>query len=94
MTLINQVSKRNLRRWQKLPSEIVKKSDYNAKITEIESKIPIITGLATALNAVQNKIRDVNNLVKKTDYDVKISDYHINKFTCETLKTQRCKKKN
>ena len=48
----------------------------NAKITEIEGKIPTITGLATnsTLTAVENKIPDVSSLVKKTDYDIKISD--------------------
>ena len=45
----------------------MKKTDYNAKITEIESKIPSISGLATtaALTAVEYKIADVSNLVKK-----------------------------
>ena len=54
----------------------LKKTDYNAKITEIECKIPNISGLATtaALNAVENKIPDVGNLVKKTDYDTKLLD--------------------
>ena len=35
-----------------------KTTDYNAKITEIEIKIPSISGLATsaALTAVKNKI--------------------------------------
>ena len=46
---------------------MLKKTDYNAKITEIDSKIPIIYGLATndALNSVENKIPDVSNVVKK-----------------------------
>ena len=45
-------------------------------MTETESKIPSITGLATnsALNAVENKIPDVSSLVKKSDYDAKISE--------------------
>ena len=47
-----------------------------AKITEIENKIPSITGLATnsALTAVENKIPNVSSLVEKTDYDTKISE--------------------
>ena len=55
---------------------MVKKTDFNSKINEVESKIPSITGLATssALTTVENKIPDVNNLVKKTDYVTKISD--------------------
>ena len=39
--------------------------DFNAKIIEIEGKILGIPGIATAaaLNAVENKIRNVSNLV-------------------------------
>ena len=63
---------------KKIPdvSDVVKKTDFNAKITDVEGKIPNITGLATSsgLAAVQNKIPDVSSLVKKTDYDTKISD--------------------
>ena len=42
-------------------SELAKKADLNAKITEIEGKIPSITGLITnsVLTAVENKIPDV-----------------------------------
>ena len=55
---------------------MVKKTDFNAKVTEIEGKIPSISGLATnsALTAVENKIPDVSSLVKKTDYNAKISE--------------------
>ena len=42
----------------------------NAKITEIEGKIPSIT----RLTAVENKILDVSSLVEKTDYNTKISE--------------------
>ena len=53
-----------------------KKTDYNAKVTEIEGKIPSISGLDTnsALTAVKNKIPDVSSLVKKSDYSTKISE--------------------
>ena len=46
---------------------VLLKTDYNAKITEIEGKIPSISDLATnaALTAVENKIPNVSNLVKK-----------------------------
>ena len=56
-------------------NSLVKKTDLNAKISEIE-KISNITGLATnsALTAVENKIPDVSSLVKRTDYDTKISE--------------------
>ena len=52
------------------------KKDYNAKITEIESNILSIIGLAitATLTAVENKIPDVNNLVKKADSDAKELD--------------------
>ena len=54
---------------KKIPdtSELIIKTNYNVKITEIEGKIPSITALATtaALVAVENKIPDVSNLVKK-----------------------------
>ena len=55
---------------------MVKKTDFNAKVTEIEGKIPSISGLATntALTAVENKIPDVSSLVKITDYNTKISE--------------------
>ena len=53
-----------------------KKTDLNAKITEVENKIPSFTSLATnsALTAVKNRIPDVSNLVKKADYDSKNSE--------------------
>ena len=56
---------------KKIPdiSKLVKKSDYNARVSEIEGKIPSISGLVaiSALNAVENKIPSFSNLVKKTD---------------------------
>ena len=55
---------------------MVKKADFNAKDTEIENKIPSISGFATnsALSAIENKIPDFSSLVKKTDYNTKISE--------------------
>ena len=63
--------------------DLSKKTNYNVKVTEMEGKIPGISGLATnaALTAVENKITDVNNLVKKTDYDAKILDIKSKYFT-------------
>ena len=54
---------------------MVRKTDFNAKVTEIEGKIPSISGLTTnsALTAVENEIPDVSSLVKKTNYNTKIS---------------------
>ena len=53
-------------------SWLVKKSDYNAKITET----PSISGLATnvALTAVQNKIPKISSLVRETDYNLKTTE--------------------
>ena len=63
---------------KKIPdtSDLARKADLNAELTEIETKIPSITNLATnsALTAVGNKIPDVSSSVKKTDCNTKISD--------------------
>ena len=70
-------------------SELIKKTDCNAKITQIDGKIPSISGLATnaALTAVENKIPNISSLVKKTDYNTKITeiekkltDHHHGKY--------------
>ena len=56
-------------------NDVVKNTDYNAKITEIENKIPDISNLVanTALNTVENKIPGTSGLVKKTDYNTEIT---------------------
>ena len=63
---------------KKIPdvSDLIKKTDFNVKVTEIVGKIPSLSGLATnsALTAVENKIPDVSSLIKKTDYNTKISE--------------------
>ena len=63
-------------------SDLIKKTDFNAMITEVEGKIPSITGLAisSALTPVENIIPDVSSFIKKTNYDTKISDIE-NKIT-------------
>ena len=56
---------------------MVKKTDFNTKVTEIEGKIPGITGLATnsELTTVENEITDVSSLVKKTtDFNTKVTE--------------------
>ena len=57
---------------------LVKKTDYNVKISEIEGKVPSVNDVATnvASTSVENKICDVSNLIKKkkTDYDAKLTD--------------------
>ena len=57
-------------------NDAIKKVDYNAKITELENKIPDISNLATktALTTVENKISDTVGLVKKTDFNTKITN--------------------
>ena len=74
MTHIKQTYKRKLvMEIKKIPdtSGVVKKTASNTKISEIEGKIPSISGLATnaAFIVVENKILNISNLVKKTDYD-------------------------
>ena len=63
---------------KKIPdvSGLVKKTIFNSKITEIEGKMPSITGLASnsELTAVENKIPNVSGLVERTGYNAKISD--------------------
>ena len=55
---------------------LLKKTDYNTKIVDIEGKIPDISNLATktAVTTVENRIPSVITLVKKTDYDTKITE--------------------
>ena len=59
---------------------LLKITDYNAKVTEIENKIPSISGLATtsALNAVENKKPDVSNIVKKQIMTQKYQTLNLN----------------
>ena len=60
------------------------KKHYNNKITEIENKIPSISGLATnvALMAVENKTPNISSVVKKkkTGYNTKFTEAE-NKLT-------------
>ena len=63
---------------KKIPdvTNFVKKTDFNSKITEVEGKIPNISGLATnsLLTAVENKIPDITSLITKTDFDAKLKN--------------------
>ena len=57
----------------------MRKTDYNAKNSNRENKVPAIIGLNTisALAAVENvpiKISDVSNLDKKTDCNTKLKE--------------------
>ena len=55
---------------------LLKKKDYNTKITVRKGKIQSVSGLGTnvALTAVENKIPYVNNFIKKTDYNAKTTE--------------------
>ena len=54
-------------------NDVVKKTDYNAKITKIENEIPDISNLATKteLTAVKNKIPNVSGLATKSALKIK-----------------------
>ena len=47
-------------------SKLVNKTDYNARIKDIENKIPTVTNLAAtaAFSVIENKIPSVSNLIK------------------------------
>ena len=65
---------------------LLKKTNYNTRIIELENKIPDISNLATksALTAVENKIPSFSNLVKKTEYNTKVteSENKLNNYNC------------
>ena len=58
--------------------ELVKKTNDNVNITEVEGKIPSIIDLATT-NAVRNKTPNVSDLGKKESYDTKIDTKYLSK---------------
>ena len=69
---------------------LLKKTDFDSKITEVEGKIPNISGLATNLSttAVENKIPDNTSLITKPDFDAKlkkISDRFTNNKSKDLL---------
>ena len=68
-------------------SELVKKTDYYAKIKDIKEKILNIAGLAinNALNVVENKIPNVSALVKKSNFDDKIKEIKSKYLTTSDL---------
>ena len=59
-----------------MKNDVVKKDVYNAKIKNIEDKIPDITNLAstTALTTVANKISNVSCLVKRPAFNTIINE--------------------
>ena len=61
-------------------SGLIKKTEYNVKITEIQGKVPSISGLATntSLTAVEEKIPNVSNLVKEQIITQKLLEFKKN----------------
>ena len=59
-------------------SKFVSKTDYDAKIKDIDDKIPSITNLATttALISFENKIPNVSNRFKKKKKKIMMQKYH------------------
>ena len=76
-------TKQSLKR--KIPdtSELVKRLDYNAKITEIENKILSISGLVinAALTVIESKVPNVSSLVKKQIITQTLMKLKINLLT-------------
>ena len=75
MTHINQIQKKNSDADKKISEArglVKKKTDYSIEISEIESKIPSISSLATtsALTAVENIIPEISSLVKKKKQNI------------------------
>ena len=67
----------DLSKWSDVvKTDVVKKTNYNAKIDDIEGKIPDISNLAAkaTLNTVENEIPDTSGLVKRTDFNTKITE--------------------
>ena len=66
---------KSIRKTKKMPdvSSLVKKTDFNTKVAEIEGKIPNVSGflLTNAFNSkiteVENTIPDIKNLASKTE---------------------------
>ena len=71
-------------------NDVVKKADYNTKITEIENRIPDTSNLATktAFTTVENKIPNINGLATKTESTtVENKNPHISGLATKTALT-------
>ena len=67
---------------------MLKKTDYGAKITEIEGKIPDVSNLVTkaVLTSVENKIPSVSSVVKKKQImTLKLQKLKINLIIIMTI---------
>ena len=69
---------------------MVKKTNFNTKVTEIEGKIRHVSSLVTksTLTVVENKIHDVSSLVKKTSRLVELEIKLIITIMTNTLPLQ------
>ena len=82
----------------KIPSvsNLISKTDFNTKVTEIEGKIPNIRGSATK-TAVKNEVPSVSNLAKMskiTEIEKKINDHkHDQYITTEEISESTAKTK-
>ena len=72
-------------------SNLVNKTSCNAKIKDIEDKIPSITNLSltSALTVIEKKILSVSNLVKKAGCAEKIKEFESKYFTKSDLRNLR-----
>ena len=59
---------------------MVKKIDFNSKISEVENKIPDVSSLTTKTNfnakvtEIESKIPDVTSLITKADFDAELKN--------------------
>ena len=62
---------KSIRKTKKIPdvTNLVKKTDFNTKVTEIEGKIPDVSSLVT-----KSALADTSDLAKKVDLKVKITE--------------------
>ena len=83
-------------------SNLATDTTFNAKINEIENKIPSFTNLVTtSALTVENNIPNVCDLVNKGDYDAKLSEIKniyctssdYNKLTNNTLDEKTTQKR-
>ena len=60
-----------------------KRKDYEDKVSEIEGKVPTITGLATiaALSALAHKMPNTSDIARNAKCDAKISENEKKYFT-------------
>ena len=71
-------------------SGLFKKTNFTGKITEIEGKIPRVTGLATtaALNTVKSKILNVNYLMQRENKKKLVNRSDISRFINKNISSK------